>query len=383
MEREKAIEAKVGVFVFLMLAITMVVILLLGKESRIFEAHVGLRTAFSNISGLKEGAAVRLSGIDIGMVRSIRLPETLRERNILVEMKIKKDVLKRIRADSVAKISSVGLLGDKIIDITMGKKGKPLPENGYIVGIAPPDYLSILESGRDVLNNIKGATAKIDSLLKLYSDPQLAANINKIARAIGNILHRVAHGPGLAHSLIYKKTYELKLGRMMEQLTYMVNRFGRASHQASIAISHLGKIFRQVRTGKGLLSTLIYSKKGRKIMSDLTTFTSSIAHMASKVQKGKGLLSRLIYSDKGKDFVNAITAAGKGLRDIVAKIQEGRGTLGALIADPTVYEDLKSILGNLKRHRILRALIRFALKKTDRIKNVGRVLKPPDRLKNN
>ena len=48
-----------------------------------------------------------------------------------------------------------------------------------------------------------------------------------------------------------------------------------------------------------------------------------------------------------------------GAPRVVAK---GKGTLGALLVDPTVYEDIKSAVGNVERNEVLRALVRYSIK---------------------
>ena len=50
------------------------------------------------------------------------------------------------------------------------------------------------------------------------------------------------------------------------------------------------------------------------------------------------------------------------LRSIVAEMKAGKGTLGGLLVDPTIYEDLKSAVGNVERNQVLRALVRYSIK---------------------
>jgi phospholipid/cholesterol/gamma-HCH transport system substrate-binding protein len=50
------------------------------------------------------------------------------------------------------------------------------------------------------------------------------------------------------------------------------------------------------------------------------------------------------------------------LRAIVGDIRQGKGTLGALIVDPTLYEDVRSVVSNVERNEVLRALVRYSIK---------------------
>ena len=49
------------------------------------------------------------------------------------------------------------------------------------------------------------------------------------------------------------------------------------------------------------------------------------------------------------------------LRQITSRIKDGEGSVGRLLTDTSVYEDLKLILGNVRRNKVLKALIRYAI----------------------
>jgi phospholipid/cholesterol/gamma-HCH transport system substrate-binding protein len=51
------------------------------------------------------------------------------------------------------------------------------------------------------------------------------------------------------------------------------------------------------------------------------------------------------------------------MKQIVADVKAGKGTLGALLVDPSVYEDLKLVLGNVERNKALRALVRYSIRR--------------------
>ena len=50
------------------------------------------------------------------------------------------------------------------------------------------------------------------------------------------------------------------------------------------------------------------------------------------------------------------------LRVVVANVRQGKGTIGGLLVDPSIYEDLKAIVGNVERNQVLRALVRYSIK---------------------
>ena len=60
-----------------------------------------------------------------------------------------------------------------------------------------------------------------------------------------------------------------------------------------------------------------------------------------------------------------MSAMSDDLREIVANMKAGRGTLGALLVDPSVYEDIKQLVGNVERNQVLRALVRYSIKQNE------------------
>src|SRR5437762_8310395 len=93
---QAALEVKVGVFVFLLLVLAATAIFLLGRKSNLFEEQVDLGTSFLSASGLRVGAQVRLAGVQIGQVSGIRFSDNPRDKYVLVDLKVRKDVLPRI-----------------------------------------------------------------------------------------------------------------------------------------------------------------------------------------------------------------------------------------------------------------------------------------------
>ena len=71
--------------------------------------------------------------------------------------------------------------------------------------------------------------------------------------------------------------------------------------------------------------------------------------------------------------VNAMT---DDLRAIVAQVRDGKGTIGGLLVDPTIYEDLKSTIGNVERNQVLRALVRYSIKEDESKSKPDPVVKP-------
>jgi len=72
-------------------------------------------------------------------------------------------------------------------------------------------------------------------------------------------------------------------------------------------------------------------------------------------------------------MVDNLNQASADLGQIVRDMREGKGTMGALLVDPSIYEDLKILLGNVGRNRSLRALVRYSISRDE---SIGRVDDP-------
>lgn len=95
----------------------------------------------------------------------------------------------------------------------------------------------------------------------------------------------------------------------------------------------------------------------------LSDVLASLKESVNTFQKGDGLLYSLMYDPGGKQLLENVVKTTESLDEITGKIAGGEGTIGALIADPTLYENLKRLLGGAERSFILRNLVRKSIEK--------------------
>lgn len=91
-----------------------------------------------------------------------------------------------------------------------------------------------------------------------------------------------------------------------------------------------------------------------KVLANLAVLSQNLVVLTTDIRRERGLLHEMVYGKSGAE----LSAAARELHLILAKIQQGEGTIGGLVNDPTVYEDLKSLLGGAKRSSILRYFLR-------------------------
>jgi phospholipid/cholesterol/gamma-HCH transport system substrate-binding protein len=92
----------------------------------------------------------------------------------------------------------------------------------------------------------------------------------------------------------------------------------------------------------------------KEVLKNLNILVKNLNTLTSDVKTHKGLLNAAIYGNAGPKLDNSMGS----LEQIMKKIEKGDGTLGSLINDPTVYEDLKALLGGAKRSNVLKYFMR-------------------------
>ncbi len=110
-------ETVVGLFVVASLVLLFIMVIIIARHEGLWAKYVHYQTMFKDVKGLQKGNEVRLSGVTIGSVT-----QTIVQPNgeILVKFKVKAKQQKNIHEDAVATIGSIGLLGDRSLDISFG-----------------------------------------------------------------------------------------------------------------------------------------------------------------------------------------------------------------------------------------------------------------------
>ncbi len=149
-EKRYYIELTVGIFVFISLICIGYLTVKLGKMELVGTKYYTIKARFSDVTGLKKGNEVRISGVTVGRVKDIYLnPE---DYSAMVTMEISKNI--KISDDSIASIKTNGLIGDRYISISPGGSEEYLSPGDVIVDTEPPVDFEALVS-KYVFGNVK------------------------------------------------------------------------------------------------------------------------------------------------------------------------------------------------------------------------------------
>lgn len=384
MDREVFLRLRVGLFVLAGLILFMVFVLTIGSQSRLFEKSYTLHTTFASTEGVIVGAPIRLAGVSVGTVSSIGFGSDPRDRRIHLALAIQAQVRDRIREDSVASIGTIGLVGDKVLDITVGSPDRPvIPPGGVLRSVEPPDLSRLVRKGEQVLEQLNRSGTSLANFLESLGRTGFERDLAATLASLRQTAEAIKEGRGVLHTLIYDRRGEQILARALETAetvaatSQSLQRTARAVEtgdgllhalvygdpgatlgRLQQALAGLEGIVHDIRQGDGTLHTLIYGPEGREIVTRLARAAANLDEFTRDLREGRGLLHALVFDPQGAQLVQNLRTLSAEIRDLAEKLNAGRGTLGALLDDPTLYEDLSSLLRGAERSVILRSLIR-------------------------
>lgn len=363
--KEKRLAVRAGLFVAMGLAVAGIVVFFIGQESHLFRRQVIFHAYFDSVDGLSDQSPVWIGGLKVGRVNGVSFSEDLKDTRLDVEFQVVSAYADRVRADSVAKLTSMGVLGDKAVDISLGSAGQPAVEHGGVVkSISGGDLTKLVSSASRVMDNSVAISESLKDAVKLYADPALSRDLAKSISSLRAIMEEVEKGNGALHALIYDP-------RTGQELNTLLANASGAARRLDGALGHVEALLGEVRQGDGTAHALIYGQDGAVALRELGAAAGQLAGLLEDAKKSpNGAVHQLVYGDAKGMFADLGSAAAD-IKQITATVARGDGTLGALVADPTVYDDLREVLGNVKRNRILRALVRFSVSNRGALEHVG------------
>ena len=478
---QRSTDVKVGLFVALGILATFLSLFVIGQERKLWEKSVHLKARFSNVAGLKVGGQVRLSGISVGIVSKIELPEldegadaavvkpidlatvplpegsallnfplelktndfpgainialratdpdekleaaievvgvdfhgqkarervlvrlrgddgvgmgkiyfskvesiTLKvlkdagvgstiqvgdgtARMITVDMRVSAENLDRVRADSIAYVQTEGLFGDKFIDISMGSLSQPAVNDGDMLpsdeGV---DIAAALASTGEIIDNVNASTESIRVLLDGFRKAGGEATIVTAMQSIQDIANEIEHGDGLIHQIIFD-------GRSGQQYKDIVANISASTKNVNEGLVKVDGILADVRNNKSLVHELLFGDTGEATIGDARKLIAEVTQIATDIRTNDSLVHNLLYDNDKGEIMTSLNASAADVqvitadvKAIVADVKRGKGTVGQLLNDPTVYEDLKLLLGNVRRNDAVKTLVRLAIEQKD------------------
>jgi phospholipid/cholesterol/gamma-HCH transport system substrate-binding protein len=334
MIRSRFTTARVGILIAFGIAVFCFAIFSLGYGSRYFRRTVPLKAHFHRTNGLLTGAPVALAGVNIGAVSGITFPRDAEADYVVVYMWVDERAFQRLRSNSVARIRTMGMLGDKFIELAGGSARAGHLEPGRIIASRDPiDYEEMLqkEGNEDLLSNMAAISMQLRQLLTA---------VNSRQSLFSELIMGESGPPDQRLSLAtIKKNFEAmnRLSGEMESVLLKIDR------------------------GKGLLGAMVSDKtNGESILRNISSAGTSVRQAAEstrasaetlreilgKYGNGGGAIPKL-FTDReyGDQTLANIRDASAQLDQILRKINSGQGSLGLAVNDPELYNNATAFLG--------------------------------------
>ncbi len=359
MRREDRQVLRVGLLVGLALVVLAGGIFLIGEQQNLFRRKTLYSVRFTNVAGLQAGNPVQLNGVDVGSVKRVLLSPDPAEQRLQVELAVDERYRARIRQDSQASIRTLGLLGDKYIEITAGSTAAPqLPPGGEIQGVETAMLETLLASGEDVMANIGGISRTLATLLD---------RVERGEGMVGELLRpREADEPGLRESLASVVASAERITAGIEQGQGPLARLlwdKTMAQQLASSLDRLDSLLASAEQGEGLVPGLLHDPTLRQrvetTLVNLETTSTEVRALVDALAQGDGVLARLLTDEAyGTKVTTDLEQILERLNSTLGRIADGDGTVGLLIRDPQIYEAVNDVIVGVNQSKLLRWLIR-------------------------
>jgi phospholipid/cholesterol/gamma-HCH transport system substrate-binding protein len=287
-------EAKVGLF-FILSVVLFGLMLELGNRWRIFERGVPYKVFLSSTTGLKQGDAVKLAGVEVGTITKIAVQDS----RVQVDFDVKPGT--HIKQDTMAGLRMTSMLGGQFLGLSFGSPASP--------DLPPGSTLKSTEAfGFDaIMDNVGGLTKDAKQLIV-----NLDRNQNEVMK---------------------------KISTMLDENRTAVN----------TSLQSLSSITAKIDKGEGALGMLVNDKQ---LGHDIRDVAGSLKTVSARLERGEGTAGKLLTDDRlYTDALATVKEMREGmgsLNRIAARIDKGEGTAGKLVNDPALYDELKDTVANLK-----------------------------------
>jgi phospholipid/cholesterol/gamma-HCH transport system substrate-binding protein len=278
-----------GIFVIAGIAILLLGVFIIGGKDKSFKKSVMANAVFADVNGLAKGSNVWYAGVKIGVVKKV----SFIDEGVLVTFSIEEDVQQKIRRDTKVKLSTDGLIGNKILVLYGGSAASPEIVTGNTLtvenGLGTEEMMATLQG-----NN--------KNLLQITNDLKVVS-------------HELAEGKGTIGKLLNDQTISNSLEAAMVSLN-------RAGANAQVLTSNLGEFSKKLNS-KGYF------------LNDLATDTTIVASLKQTAAQ----LNQVSLS------ANAVV---ENLNTTAAKLNNNKGPVGVLLNDEEAGANIKNTLSNLQ-----------------------------------
>ena len=324
-------QLKVGLTVLASSITLGILILLMSGTGGFLTSKITLRSYFDNAGALREGAPVRLQGVDVGNVVAVRVVADPNRRLTPVEvtLKVSTKYHRNLRKDSVTMLATAGVLGETYIDIDSAQAKGPEAQQG------------------DELNTRE--TAQIEDVVR--ASQSTLQNLDALEKRVDRILAFVESGQGSIGKVIYDASLYNRLNATVAQFQSLVSDVtsGKGSlgkllvddqlyRNANATVDKLNTIIDDLNAGKGTAGKFL---KDPTLYNTANDTIANVKKLTDDVNAGKGALGLMA---RNQEFADKLHNTMNKISELSDRLNSGEGTIGKLLQDPAVYNNTNELL---------------------------------------
>jgi phospholipid/cholesterol/gamma-HCH transport system substrate-binding protein len=286
-------QLKVGVLIIVALVIIGIAILKLGQAGNLFGKQYRLVSFIGNASGLRVGGPVTVAGKLAGSIKDIAFlpPDNDTTRNLKLIVEVNDAVRAQVRQDSRAKIATMGLIGDKVLDISVGTpRYRPLREGDTLLVAPSIDYEAVVRQASGAIEEVVGLT-----------------------RDLKRVTTSVTRGEGTLGQLVTNR-------QLYDQL--------------NATLSRTSALMARLENPRGTIGRLLDDPS---LYHSLNRTIASADTVISQINSGSGSVGKLLRDDTLYVHLVSIVARADS---IVGSMSGGNGTMQKLFTDQQLYDQL-------------------------------------------
>ena len=294
-----------------------------------FTHKITLRSYFDNAGGLREGAPVRLAGVDIGNVTGIRIVPNKLTTPVEVTMKVNTKYKFNLRKDSITLLSTAGVLGETYVDIDSSTASAAEAKDGdTLAARSQPELQDVVRASQGTLQNIDTLLKRVDRIMafiesgqgsigKVIYDPALYNQLNATVVEFKGLVDDIQKGKGSLGPLFTSdEMYKKAIG----------------------AIDKLNAIVDDLQQGKGAAGKLL---KDPELYDNANKTVANIRQLTDDINAGKGAIGKMAHD---QEFAAKLQTTMNNLAALSERLEKGEGTAGLLFKDPALYNNSNQML---------------------------------------
>ena len=327
-------QLKVGVIVLISVVILTTLLFLMTSSSgmSLFSHKLTITTYFENAAGLRPGAAVNLQGVTIGTVKSVTVTSAHDRKltPVQVVMKIDPKYQPDLHKDSKAALSTVGVLGDTIVDINSQVATGPMLRDGdELPTEETPSIQDVVKASQGTIENVNVLIAHMNNIVDAMQSGK-----GSVGQLINNpgLYNKFDSAAGQIQKLTAKlNSNDNTIGKFFNDNGEMYNRLNEV-------VGRVDTMTKDLQAGKGSAGKLLTDET---VYNNLNQSLANLNSILADAQAGKGSAGMLL---KDPAFARSLNDTLQKTDALVTGINAGQGTLGKLAKDDAAYSNLNKLL---------------------------------------